>query len=108
MLFVAGLVRTVHHAQTLQGWIETRPVVLLIHQLFFFFAMSIQYPCAFLLNGAAWTWIHELVAFIHLRPQCVSIDLHHLGPTDQMDPDSRPDRGRSAHGRLVGPRRAAP
>ena len=40
--------------------------------------------------------------------EIVSIDLHHLGPTDQMDLDSRPDRGRSARGRLVGPHRAAP
>ena len=35
MFAFAGRVRTVHHAQTLQGWAEMRPVVL-IHQLFFF------------------------------------------------------------------------
>ena len=52
MFAFAGRVRTVHHAQTLQGWAEMRPVVL-IHQLFFFFAVSIQYPCAFLLNGGS-------------------------------------------------------
>jgi len=37
----------------------------------------------------------------------VSVDLHRLGPTDQTGFDSRPDRGRPARGRLVGPRRAA-
>jgi len=41
------------------------------------------------------------------REIIVSVDLNRLDPTDQTGLDSRPDRGRPARGRLVGPRCAA-